>query len=268
MSYKIIALDLDGTLTNSEKIITEKTKQALMDCQEKGVKVVLASGRPTAGIVKLAKELELDRFGGFVLAFNGARIIDFKTREVIYNEILPANRISEIYESALALDVGIVTYTEDEIILGNGVDEYNELEAKVNGIPAREVDDFSEFFNFPLNKCLFTGEPEKIARGERVLKKRFREYLNIYRSEPYFLEIMPPDVDKAYSLGKLLEYLGLKKEQMICCGDGYNDLSMIKMAGLGVAMENAQEIVKKAARFITFSNDKDGIAYVVEKFLA
>lgn len=82
-----------------------------------------------------------------------------------------------------------------------------------------------------------------------------------------FLEIVPPSIDKAYSLGKLLEYLGEKKEQMICCGDGFNDKSMIAFAGLGVAMANAQPEVKEVADYITTSNDEDGVALVIDKFM-
>ncbi len=267
MSYKIIVLDLDGTLTNSQKEITPKTKEALMSSQKKGKKVVLASGRPTPGIIKLADELKLDHYGGYILSFNGARIIDYKTKEIIYNAVLPSQMIMPIYKEAKALNIGILSYTEDEIILGNGMDEYNKLEAKINGIPMREVDNFPEYINFPVNKCLLTGEPERMADCETVLKQKFGEYLNIYRSEPFFLEVMPQNIDKAYSLRKLLEHLNLTPKQMICCGDGYNDLSMIKYAGLGVAMANAQEIVKKAAQFVTYSNDEDGIAHVVETFL-
>ena len=92
-------------------------------------------------------------------------------------------------------------------------------------------------------------------------------FTNIYRSEPFFLEIMPQNIDKAYSLGKLLEKLGMTKDQMICCGDGYNDLSMIQYAGMGVAMANANEQVKEAADFITLSNDEDGVVHVIQKFM-
>ena len=100
-----------------------------------------------------------------------------------------------------------------------------------------------------------------------VLKEKYHSLLNIYRSEPYFLEIMPQNIDKAYSLQKLLSSIGLTADSMICCGDGYNDVSMIEYAGLGVAMENAQPIVKDTADFITKSNDDDGILYVINQFL-
>mgnify|MGYP001852585142 FL=1 len=99
------------------------------------------------------------------------------------------------------------------------------------------------------------------------LKNQYHGLLNIYKSEPYFLEIMPQNIDKAYSLRKLLDSLRLNADQMICCGDGYNDVSMIEYAGLGVAMANAQDVVKEAADFITYSNDEAGVLRVIDLFM-
>lgn len=267
MSYKIIVLDLDGTLTNSEKVITPKTKEALMQIQKEGKTVVLASGRPTPGVTGLAEELELEKYGGYILSYNGAKIINCKTKEIVYNKTVPEEYIKALYENALEMGVGVMSYSESEIILGNGKDKYCELEAKINHLPMKEIDHFVEYIDFPVNKFLMTGEPEKILAAQEKLREQFKDKLNIFRSEPFFLEIMPPEIDKAFSLGKLLEFLGADKSEMICCGDGFNDLSMIKFAGLGVAMANAQEEVKQAADFITYSNDEDGVAHVIEKFM-
>lgn len=101
----------------------------------------------------------------------------------------------------------------------------------------------------------------------KLLKEKYHGLLNIYLSEPYFLEIMPQNIDKAHSLQKLLNSIGLTADSMICCGDGFNDLSMIEYAGLGVAMENAQPIIKDSADFITRSNDEDGVLHVVNLFM-
>lgn len=265
--YNMIVLDLDGTLTNSKKEITPKTKEILIKAQQAGKIVVLASGRPTPGIVKLADELELQTYGGYILAFNGGRIINAKTEEVIYNATIPVELVPAIYQAACEHEVGILTYNGQEIILGNGVDEYNRLEARINQIPAREVDDFVGFVDYPVNKFLLTGEPEKILETQTVMREKFGGELNIFRSEPFFLEMMPQSIDKAYSLGRLLEHLHMDRTQMICCGDGFNDKSMIEFAGLGVAMENAQPEVREVADYVTRSNDEDGIVPVVEKFM-
>ena len=117
------------------------------------------------------------------------------------------------------------------------------------------------------NKFLLTGDPDVIAQAKEEMNGRFRGLLNIYCSEPYFLEIMPQNIDKAYSLEKLLHSIGLNADHMICCGDGYNDITMIEYAGLGVAMENAQPLIREKADYITKSNDDDGILYVIDQFM-
>lgn len=267
MSYKIIVLDIDGTLTNSKKEISPATLEGLIDIQKKGYKVVLASGRPTPGITPLAKELKLADYGSYILAYNGGRIIDCRTGETIYQKILPADCLPILFENAKEAGVGLVTYEDEAVITGTEINKYMEIEAKIVNLPIKKVDNFCEYVDFPVNKCLMTGEPEAIAAMEEKLKKIFNGYINIFRSEPFFLEIVPPGVDKAHSLLKLLNSIGLTSKEMICCGDGFNDISMISIAGLGVAMENAQDSVKEAADFITKSNDDDGVLYVINKFM-
>lgn len=266
-TYDVIVLDLDGTLTNSKKVITPKTREALLKAQCAGKKVVLASGRPTGGVVALADELHLEMYGGFVLSFNGGHIINYADGAVVYDSTVPCALTEDIYKEAIGAGLGIVTYTDSEIIVGSKVDTYIELEAKINHMPIREVDNFVEIIDFPVNKFLLTGEPERILMAQEHMRKVFGGQLNIFRSEPFFLEMMPQFIDKAYSLGILLKYLHTDKTRMICCGDGFNDLSMIQMAGLGVAMANAQDKVKEAADYITGSNDEDGVADVVYKYL-
>ena len=267
MAYELVVLDLDGTLTDSKKEITPKTKEILLKVQREGVRVVLASGRPTPGVTPLAKELCLGEYGGYILSFNGARIIHVDTGKVIYNATIPGELIPEIYEAAKRHKTGIITYTDKEILLGSQMDPYIEKEIAITKIPGRRAEDFVGEITFEVNKFLLTGEGSQMEKIVVQLQKQFGEQLNIFRSEPYFIEVMPPNIDKAYSLSKLLEHMGYTRKQMICCGDGFNDISMLRYAGLGVAMENAQPEVKEAADFITRSNDEDGVAYVIEKFI-
>ena len=267
MAYEILVLDIDGTLTTSEKKISKETLYAVLATQERGHKVVLASGRPTPGIRALAKEIKLQEFGGFILSYNGAKIINCQTEEVIYQKKLPQDVIPALYEAALEFGVGIITYEDTGVVVGTARDKYMELEAKINNMPLHDVDNFAEYVTFDVNKCLMTGDPEHLAEVEQKMKERFGHILNIYRSEPFFLEIVPQNVDKADSLKHLLDHLGLSHTQMISCGDGYNDLTMIQYAGLGVAMANAQQVVKEAANYITRSNDDNGVAHVIQKFM-
>lgn len=267
MNKKILVLDIDGTLTNSKKEITANTRRALIDIQKQGHIVVVASGRPTAGIVKIADEICLEVFGGYVLSYNGARITNWKTKDVIYQNTLSHNLIEPLYRFAKENNLGLVSYEDDCVITGTRHDEYMELEAKINGIKIKDVEDFPNYINFEVNKCLFTA-PLDVAEGfEKELVEKFKHDASIYRSEPFFIEVMPIGVDKAASLDKLVKALGMSQEDTICCGDGFNDLSMIKYAGIGVAMDNAQKEVKNEADFITLSNDDDGVVYVIDKFI-
>lgn len=267
MAYEILVLDIDGTLTTSEKVISNETKEAIMAIQDRGHKVVLASGRPTPGIRPLADELKLQEYGGYILSFNGAKIINCATEAIIYQNTIPKDMIPKIYQAALEFNVGLISYEGNDVIVGTDVDEYIIKEAAINRISYRQVENFPEYITFDINKCLMTGEPSYLAKVEEQLKNRFGDVLNIYRSEPFFLELMPHHVDKAFSLGKLLDHLGLSREQMISCGDGFNDLTMIQYAGMGVAMANAQQVVKEAADYITLSNDEDGVAHVIKEFM-
>lgn len=267
MNYKILVLDIDGTLTNSDKVISPETKKGLMMIQERGHIIILASGRPSSGMMKYAKELELEKYGGYLLSFNGARIINCRTGDIIYQQTIPRFILPKIYHFAKENSCGLITYCGDYVVSGMGIDEYIELEARINGMPVREVDDFLHFIDFDVNKCLMTAPPEKAEKLTAILQEKFVGILSIYRSEPFFIEVMPKNIDKAFSLNRMLETVGLKKEDVICCGDGYNDVTMVAYAGIGVAMANAREEVKAVADYITKSNDEDGLVEVIDKFI-
>jgi Cof subfamily protein (haloacid dehalogenase superfamily) len=266
-TYKAIALDIDGTLTNTKKEVTPRTKKAVNQAMEAEKVVIVASGRPTAGIRGISEALKLEEKGGYILAFNGARIMNCKTGEVIYQNVLPRDMIPVLYKEALEHNVSIITYEGDDVICGCNHDKYVDIEAKINNIKVNDVDNFDQYVTFDVNKCLMTGEPEKLATLEKEMQEKYGDRLSIYRSEPFFLEFMPLNVDKANSLSHLLKHLGLKREELIAIGDGFNDLSMIKYAGLGVAMSNAQEVVKENADKVTKSNEEDGVAHIIEEYL-
>lgn len=269
-NYEIIVLDLDGTLTNRDKVITPKTKKCLMEIQERGKKIVLASGRPTPGVMPLARELELEKYGSYILSFNGGRITDCKTGEIIFSRSLPEEANQKIIELAKEEQVGIVTYDEagTKILTNQSDSPYAKLESGINRMEMIQVDDLETIVNYPVPKYLMIEDGDYLAMVEPRVKAAMGKNFSVYRSEPYFLEILPRGIDKAQSLERLLAHIGLKREQMIACGDGYNDLTMIQYAGLGVAMENAVLPVRKAADFITYSNNDDGIAHVVEMFMS
>jgi len=162
--------------------------------------------------------------------------------------------------------VNILTYEDDLIITPNAGDEYVEKESTINKLKVKEIQDMETYVQFPVVKFLMLDEGNYLAMVEPKVKAALGRDYSVYRSEPYFLEILPKGVDKAASLERLLMKLGMSKDEMIACGDGYNDLSMIQYAGLGVAMENAVLPVKLAADYVTLSNN-DGVAHVIEKFM-
>lgn len=266
MKYKLLVLDLDGTLTNSKKEITRHTKETLIKAQEAGLKVVLASGRPTYGVAPLANELELQKYEGYILAYNGGEIIDWKTRELMYEKQLDSDLLPYLYRCAKENDFAIVTYENEYVLTEKPDDEYVLKEALLNVMKIKKVDNFLEAVKHPITKCLIVGEPSRLALLEKEMYEKLKDRMGVFRSEPYFLELVPKGIDKAQSLSVLLEEIGMTKNEMIAIGDGFNDLSMIQYAGLGIAMENAQDVVKQAADFITLSNEEDGVAYAVEKF--
>lgn len=267
MEDRILVLDIDGTLTNSQKQISPTTKAGLLNIMERGYKIILASGRPTPGMRRYEEELELEKYGGYLLSFNGARIVECRSGEIVYQRNLPLALLPGFYGFAERNGCGLVTYLGNEVISAFAPDEYIELEARINAMPIRRVKDFLKFVDFDIHKCLMTAEPEKAAVLEKELRQKYGSVASIYRSEPFFIEIMPKNVDKASSLDKLLETIGIIRENAICCGDGFNDVSMIKYAGIGVAMGNAQPEVKKAADYITATNDEDGLIQVIDRFI-
>jgi len=142
-----------------------------------------------------------------------------------------------------------------------------EYEARLNSMVIHKVDDFLKKVDFDMTKCLLTAIPEKAEIFEKELAKLLAPDLNVFRSEPYFIEITVKGVDKAESVDKLVNALGMRQEDTICCGDGFNDLTMVQYGGIGVAMDNAQQIVKDNADYITASCDDDGIVQVIKEFI-
>lgn len=263
--YHLLVLDLDGTLTNSKKEISPRNQQTLLRLQQNGVRIVLASGRPTYGVAPLADALHMKEYGGFILSYNGGEIIEWGTGRLLYKKLLPDEVVPVLYTAAIRNNQTILTYNNEYILTENPDDEYVCKEAFLNKMEIRAVNDFLEAAPRPLPKCLIVGDPDRLIRTEAELSLRLQGQISVYRSEPYFLELVPMGIDKAQSLSVLLDKLGLTREAMVAMGDGYNDLSMIKFAGMGVAMANAQEPVKQAADYITLSNDEDGVAAAVEK---
>lgn len=265
--YQLLALDLDGTLTNSEKVISPRTLSALQAAQAKGVKIVLASGRPSYGIRPLADELSLDKTGGFILAYNGGKVIDCRTDEVVYERKLDGDLVPLLHDEALKAGLNILVHQKGGMITTDDSNPEVQLEGRINRSTIIHQPDFWTRTDNVVNKCLIVGEREKVAALEAKLRATMSHRMDVYCSMPEFLECVPKGIDKGDSLSQLAQHMHIAREAVMACGDGENDLSMIRYAGLGIAMANAVESVKAAADFVTLSNDEDGVAYVVERFV-
>ena len=267
MGYKGLVMDIDGTLYNSVKCISEPTRQAIFRAREAGKIIAIASGRPIPGMADVCRRLEFAEKGGYIMGWNGGRIINVQTGEVISETLLPEAVVPEIASLAAEYDAPVVAHTSDVLVSERPDDKIIQLEARLNHMSVEKIGSLADYTERRLYKCIVTGSDEKLVHLEQIAARHFAGRLSVYRSEPYFLEILPFGIDKAHAIDALAGHLGMTNEDFIACGDGFNDLSMIRHAGLGVAMANAQLVVRQNADYITDSCDNDGLVPVIEKFL-
>jgi Cof subfamily protein (haloacid dehalogenase superfamily) len=268
MEYKLLVLDVDDTLLNNENKITVRTKIALIKAQQVGVRIVLASGRPTYGVVPLAKQLELDKNGGYILSYNGSQIMNVQTGELIFEKRIDPEMIPYLERKATKHNFPLFTYHQDTIFTNNPENQWIRREAELNRMKIAEISQFAEAIDFKPCKIMLVSDDETALTAlETLWKKRLAGTLDVLRSESYFLEVVPQFIDKANTLSILLEKLAIRTEEIIAIGNGVCDVTMIQLAGLGVAMGNAKDSVKACADYVTDSNEKDGVALVVEKYI-
>lgn len=267
MDYRVLAIDLDGTLTNSRKQITSYTREILRAAMDRGIKIILASGRPVLGIRNIAEELELKQFGGYILAYNGGQIIDCHHEKVIFEKLIPNRFYTEICRIARSFGVQPLTYLGSEVLAESEEDPYVRREAYNNSTTIKKVGRVDHAVKQQVPKFMLVGENDRLKMAQECIKKTFLDKLDVFFSEPYFLEVVPAGIEKAKALEILLFKLSLFPENLMAFGDGMNDIPMLLYAGYSVAMENACQRVKEVADFITVSNDEDGVAKVVKTLL-
>ena len=268
MKYKLLVLDVDGTLLNEEREISKRTLAALLKVQQMGVRIVLASGRPTYGLMPLAKTLELGNYEGFVLSYNGCQIIKAQNGEIPFERRFNPEMLPYLEKKARKNGFAIFTYHDDTLITDSPDNGHIQDEARLNNLKIISEEEFSTAIDFAPCKCMLVSDEEEALVGlEQHWKRRLAGTLETFRSEPYFLEVVPFGVDKANTLGVLLEHLGVKREEVIAIGDGVCDVTMLQMAGMGVAMGHSQDSVKVCADYVTASNEEDGVALAVEKLI-
>ena len=254
MSYKMIVLDLDDTLLKNDGTISGKTKKTLKKVQEDGIKVVLASGSPTFAIEPVANALELEKYGGYIISYNGARIIECRDKKELYAANITREEVQKLYQMSQEKDAYIQTYIGDNIIASQP-NKFTDIEKQITGMEIIVPNDFSSYVQQEVVKVIVLQEPEKLKELEKKWKPLIQNKLYMTISKPFFLEFMNLEVDKGKSILRLGKMLGI------------DDIDMLRYAHIGVAMGNAVEAVKEIANYVTEDNEHDGVATVVEKFI-
>ncbi|OIQ26238.1 Cof-type HAD-IIB family hydrolase [uncultured Vibrio sp.] len=265
--YKLIALDMDGTLLNSEKQISEQTKKSIALARSKGVKVVLASGRPIDGMVDKLDELGISGDNEFVLYYNGSMVQEIGSQKVIHRNIINGKAAKEVAKLAQHFGLDTHAFSEEFGLITPKTTQYTQLEATINGLSITEMDFDLLADDHPIIKAMIVGEPEKLSKAITELSNEIHERYTIVQSAPFFLEFLNLESNKGLGVEAIAKHLGIQSSEIICVGDAENDNHMIKYAGLGVAMSNAMEETKALADYIAPSNDDDGVAAVIDKFI-
>lgn len=272
MDIRLIALDLDGTLLDSQKRLSSRNRQALLDCLDRGIHIVPATGRTVSGIPEVIRSLPGLRYA---ITTNGAVVEDIKEGITLSECAIPWELALKILK---IVDGYHVMY--DPYIERRGITEPRFFEHLPEYGLSRELQDMVrmtrdvhpniiehvERVKKPVEKInLFFPDLEERARARRVLEEL--DGIIITSSMPMNLEINAPGATKGGGILRLAEYLGLLREQTMAVGDGENDFSMIQEAGIGVAMRNGRPDLCRVADYITDTNDEDGVASAIRKFV-
>ncbi len=277
MALKAILLDIDGTLTNHKKEITEETKKALMNAQNYGIRLVIASGRPAKGIFQYGDQLDMKMHNGIFVCYNGARVVDCQTGEVYVNVTIPKETTQRVLKHMKNFDVRpMITHGSHMVVedvyncmVKDGNREFNviEYESRMNGYKLMEVEDLETFVDGPVNKILTAGDSDYLQAHYKEMSAPFEGELSMMFTANFYYEFTANGVDKGKALTIAMDKLGILPEECIAFGDAENDISMLKFAGIGVAMGNAQQCVKDIADEITDDNEHDGIAKALYKHI-
>ena len=264
--YKMLCLDVDGTLLNSNHKISKGTKEAIKRLsKEKDVRIILVSARMPKGIVFLQKELEIKEP---IICYSGSLVLD-KDYNIISNQYIKFNQVKEIVEEAQRCKVHVSLYKDDNWIIDD-IDKWAQIEADITGIKP-EIINFGKMANSTkyangLNKILLIGDDSKISEIYKKLNIKFTKDLNIYPSKSNYLEIMNKDVSKTLAIKQLLDLYKIDRLEVIAIGDNFNDIDMLKFAEVGIAMGNAPNEVKEISNDVTSCNDEDGIVKAINKY--
>lgn len=267
MEYRLIAMDLDGTLNNDEKRITPRTVDALMEAQRRGIRLALASARPSPGLFKERDILQLQRYGGILMSYNGGRITDAATNQVLFETAMDPVQTRLVLEKLEALPVTPILDDGKQFYVTDKMGFKVDYECKNNQMTCTEVENLARFLHFAPVKVLMSVEPEQLHRVQAQIAEFLPETLTVVQTAPFYLEVIPCSINKGQGIRDICRVLGISTEEVVAFGDAQNDIPMLQAAGMGVAMGNASEAVKAAADYVTLSNNEDGIAAALERYI-
>ena len=264
---KLIAVDVDGTLVNSNGQITARTREALIAATKAGHEVMIVSGRATFGLRHQAKTLAFDKYGGVLSSFNGGELFDFKEKKVLASHKMDYDLAKEILEFSKDLDLELMIFDGDKILTDRPDGYYAKRESEIIDMDIKPIKNLKNRLDFAPNKFLFAQDPDKIDKPAQKLMKKFGDVTEQVKSSRFYYEVMPKGLSKGSSIIEACKIFGIDIKDTIVFGDEMNDISMFEVAGTGVAMGNAVESIKNIADYVTKSNNEDGIAYYLENFV-
>ena len=265
-NFKMLVTDIDDTLLNSNHELSAENLAAIHALHENKHFFVLASGRPDGGMKQIVETTGLDTKDGYIIAYNGGKIINVETGNVLFETGLEHHHFAEVSKFAAEHDLSLCSYTETAVVV-NRESEQSRIEASLTGLDYIVSEDIVSYFQDKLiPKSIIFGPEEKIAEMRPKLIERVGTELEVVISKPIFLEVTPKGIHKGSAVRQLASLLEIDIADVIAVGDGENDLEMIKAAGHGIAVDNAANILKDAADEVCVTNDEHAIAYVVDKY--
>ncbi|GHV87352.1 haloacid dehalogenase [Spirochaetia bacterium] len=266
-NIRMLALDLDDTLLRSDLTISYRTRNVIKRAEAQGVVVVLASGRIPAAMDQFARLLGLNKRPGYLICNNGTIIQESHTGKLVYESTIDIDAALTAYDLAVAEGFAVQIY-EDDIMYVSRSNEFANYDQKLTGLRQVVVENFRAMVAEGCHKLLIPGDPMLLNPLESILRTYLGDDITLFTSKNYYLEILPAETDKGTALAKVAELLAIKQENVLAIGDSMNDEAMLRWAGTGVAMVNGDERIKGIASLVTEkSNDDDGVAEVIEKYI-
>lgn len=287
--YKLVAIDLDGTMLNQYGIVTENTKNMIKKTIQKGIDVIIASGRPIDSIQSIAREIGSEKY---FIAGNGALVYDIQKDEIIYDKFLPKEKVLEIIKICEENSISYNVYTNQTILakaLKYNVLYYQKENLKKEESKQTKISIIENMYEYVKNKkeekflkmticddnqTVFQSIIRKLRKIEGIevldvshmARKTIKQGTEQIKIEYYYTEITMKNVDKWDALEFLMKKMNVRREEVIAIGDNVNDKKMIQEAGLGVAMGGSTPVVTQVADYVTTSNSEEGVVKVLEKF--